>query len=263
VSDTKQRQAEYLQAMGVDLYVHRQSAEAAINVELRAVDEPRAVDPLKAVDKLKAVENTEEAIESGAESPVQTEVKDSAVEQISEPAVAVELEQTGADTPEPEKAAAEQPSSNSKPLHFLWQQQGRYLFLSAQTHKASPQEAQLLDAIVRSIASSNSSERGEGKWPLTDSQQSSDAETQEFLRSFVEGRSELCGTEIVLVLFGEQSFRQFSEVEGDFAALLGKTLSSEGKIEEMRPVPELAEMLVQPQLKSLTWQSIRDLKISS
>ena len=255
----QKQQAEYLQAMGVDLYVHRHSAVVADEIGLvqeeelvqnEALEQSFAPEPVEAPES--KIEVASEAIQPSSD---QVELDRRSVQQKAamEKVVGVEVA-----IDEPQKPAG----LKSVPLNFLWQQQGRYLFLSAQEGQPNQQESKLLDAIVRSISPSAYSESGEGKWPLTESQPTTETEIREFLNSFVQGRSELCGTEVVLVLFGEKSQKQFTELEGDFEDLLGKVIENEGKVCEFRVVHSLQTMLEEPQSKVLTWQAIRDLRPS-
>lgn len=256
----QKRQAEYLQAMGVDLYIHRDSAvvsdelESAPKSELvesAALEQPIAVEQVEARQpKIEvAVEPIQPASQS-AELDSKPIPKKSAMDEVVKADASKDTER------EPQ-------GLTSVPLNFLWQQQGRYLFLSAQERQPSQQESKLLDAIVRSISPSAYSESGEGKWPLTESQPTTETETREFLNSFVHGRSELCGTEVVLILFGEKSQKQFGEIDGNFENLLGKLVENEGKVCEFRIVHSLQTMLEEPQSKALTWQAIQDLRASA
>lgn len=251
----KERQAEYLQAMGIDLYILRQSDASIYSA---------VADEAKSFSNGEAKVEAEQSVDTTLAAAVEVPLEPPELDVQPRPDAPPESVESGPELESVQKNLAEEEADiQSAPLHFLWQQQGRYLFLSAQLQQPSPQESNLLDAIVASISSSTNSERGEGRWPLAENQKTTETETSEFLGSFVNGRSELCGTEIILVLFGVQSVRQFPEIEGNSEELLGKTLPSEGKIEEFRPVPSLADMLGNPALKSVTWQSIRDLKVSS
>ena len=145
-----------------------------------------------------------------------------------------------------------------EPLHFLWQQTDSSLMLSVQIDQPTDQHARLLQAIAASLRPSDL-QGGSGKWPLTDAQKTTEIETQQFLSSFVQGRSEQTGSGLNLILFGEQSLSQFPNLEGGYQQLIGKVLPGVGKISEFRLVPSLEDMLADPKSKSLTWQNIRDL----
>lgn len=247
----QERQAEYLQALGVDVYVRRQPAAIASEAPLVSLDPTQARQSALSTepDNAPAQKTTEvpPQIEIAAEVPDLAPVEQT--NSVIEPASLPDGAGQG------QKAAL-----LDSPLHFIWQQQGRYLFLSLQEATPENREARLLDAVVRSISASAYSERGQGKWPLSDSQQTSREETRNFLASFIQGRSELCGTDIILLLFGKASLKHFPEIKDDFEALLGQKLpTQQSGIEELRVLPGLAQMLQAPELKVLAWQAIKDL----
>jgi hypothetical protein len=251
----QRRQAEYLQAMGVDLYVHRDSAASKNDIATEPPEE--AVHTQKTVELVRAFDadtETQATVETNLESAAElAQTAESPKDEIATP-----IEQKPEVAPTPE-AEIEIENISVSPLHFLWQQCGSNLFLSAQKDQHNGQQVKLLESIVHSVASS-SVEKGEGKWPLTDAQPTTKTETQEFLTSFVQGRSEQSDGDITLILFGKESTAQFCEIEGEFGTLVGQKLPAQGQVAHYRPVHSLAEMLAHPQLKALTWQSIRDLK---
>ncbi|MBT5330392.1 MAG: hypothetical protein HOL48_01260 [Porticoccaceae bacterium] len=239
--ERQKHQSEYLRAMGVDIYVQRPASDMeadALGFESEVITEdaeeaPSSSEmvakssPLKSEDILKAEPEVEVAGQ---------QVKDDSL-----------LEEEPADI-----------GIAIEPLHFLWQQTDSSLMLSVQIDQPTDQHARLLQAIAASLRPSNL-QGGSGKWPLTDAQKTTEIETQQFLSSFVQGRSEQTGSGLKLILFGEQSLSQFPNLEGGYQQLIGKVLPGVGKISEFRLVPSLEDMLADPKSKSLTWQNIRDL----
>ena len=224
--------------MGVDLYVHRHAVVAAEVLESDEIEQQSAqqitTGPAQ-IESVKVATQTEES-QAAPEETSETDIQQQRVE----------------------ASASDSEKITLPPLHFLWQQSGSCLFLSAQRDQHNIQQSKLLESIVLSVTNSVA-EKGEGKWPLTDSQQTTEIEAREFLNSFVQGRSEQSGSHVTLVLFGEESKKQFSDLKAEYQELLGKNLPGSGVIQEFRLTPSLADMLDQPQLKAVTWQTIRDL----
>lgn len=260
--------ADYLKAMGVDIYVHRQS------VSLDATDLEDSTDNKESLSvEIKGVENKSTEVKSteirtvksvAPSIPVTPILVDDLLDNKEDLEALDSIETITSDQANKAEPVSES-QQQSAPLYFLWQQSGSSLFLSAQSARPDKRHAQLLDAIARSIGASEV-HRGEGKWPLIDSGLTSELETREFLTSFVQGRSSTSNSDpdsstgLTLVLLGEESAQHFI-FDKDFEEVLGSKIARQGVIREIRPVPSLDDMLSKPQLKSVTWQSICDLKV--
>lgn len=244
--ERQKRQTEYLRAMGVDLYVQRPASDLVSDT----------------VDFESIVGNGESGV---APQPTQSEHKaktsplkpeDLLESKLEADEAAGELKQDI--QPEPSQEEPLESEVAVEPLHFLWQQTDSSLMLSVQLDQPTDQQTRLLQAVARSLNPSKL-QGGSGKWPLTDAQKTTEKETQQFLSSFVQGRSEQTGAELKLILFGKESQRQFPALDGDFQKLVGKILPGDARVSEFRLVPSLEDMLAEPRTKSLTWHSIRDL----
>lgn len=261
--------AGYLQAMGIDLYVQRSQADSAQELLSSAGNPDEELD--KSADKNAHKEVVEEAILETEEAPViEISARTSFKEPDSQepaPEEKVSISETSPESPSAALDSAIEPASElasppAEPLYFLWHQVGELLFLTAASQKQTAEQTKLLGAIVGSLSRTEKVERGTGNWPLVGSQPSSANEAQDFLASFVAGRGEQFGGAMTLVLFGEESQKQFVEIEGKFEDILGSKIPSQSDLKEFRLVPALAEMLEKPYLKSIAWQSLRDLRSS-
>ena len=257
--------ADYLQAMGVDLYVHRSQVDSA--QESLSVDTPdeESNKDLDANAKKEAVEPV--TLETNKVPRIETELDSDSKEPDSQQPVPQKLapeekESVTEKSPESESTSITETSIPAEPLYFLWHQVGELLFLTAASQIQTAEETKLLGAIIGSLSRTEKVERGTGNWPLVGSQPSSENEAQDFLASFVAGRGEQCDGAMTLILFGQESQKQFVEIEGVFEDILGSKIPSQTDLKEFRLVPALADMLDKPYLKSIAWQSLRDLRIS-
>ncbi|GEM_PF-1996791 len=259
--------AEYLQAMGVDLYVHRSQLDSdQESSSVENAEEGRLEDKVEdrveiRTDKAAESTGTKAKLEMPAEA---VEVPGADVAEGSAPSVLTQEESSAVSESSSEESIvpAKIALPLAEPLYFLWHQVGELLFLTAASQQQSTEEAKLLGAIIGSLSRSEKLERGTGNWPLVGSEPTSQNEAQDFLASFVAGRGELCGSAMTLVLFGEESKNQFTEIKGDFEDILGSKIPSQSELKEYRLVPSLADMLNKPYIKSIAWQSLRDLRTS-
>jgi hypothetical protein len=240
--------ADYLQAMGVDLYVHRLQVDSA--QESSSVDTPEA-ELNKDVDE-GGEQETVDPISLEAKKVAEKEISAGPDPKKSAPKEKVSITET---SPEPPSEPLKSSSKPAVPLYCLWHQVGELLFLTAASHKQTAEETKLLGAIIESLSRPEKVERGTGGLQPTN-----ENEAQEFLASFVAGRGEHCEGSIILILFGQESQKQFVEIEGDFEDILGSKISSQTDLKEFRLIPALADMLDKPYLKSIAWQSLRDLR---
>ena len=235
--------------MGVDLYVSRSAPQSALISEpvIEVAVESHQIPPIVSVESItEVVSKSETAPKAKVEEPLQAERLNS--EQEAQPA-SQQLNDSE-DTTEAatevaiESAKADEPSID--PIYFIWQQAGSRLFLSASFEKQGTAETKLLEAIVRSLGDVGKADKGSGNWPLENSARSTQSEAEHFLTSFVDGRAELLGEKIQLVVLGELAQKLFPEVTGSFV--------------EIRILPALKDMLSDTSLKPLAWRKIMDLR---
>ena len=257
-------QEEYLKAMGVDLYVPRSAVlPDSSNTEI--------ISPQITDSAITSAELEPSVLEEGVNpnsafevSKPLSEKADISFKAEDRPGVQKESSDSPA-TPEQETPSNTE-ANLAEPLYFLWRQVGNILFLAINAEAQSMAENKLLSSIVIALARPEKVESGTGTWPLEGTSLSSVGEAQQFLQSFIEGRSEVVGQDMTLALLGEHGQAFFPEIEGDFDELIGLKIPTEAKansnikIKEFRILPSLANMLDKPYLKSLAWQSIKDLR---
>ena len=279
--------SEYLQAMGVDIYVPRYASELAESKkDLKTVQDFAVINASNRKDNKLVSESIPADPDEGRTRLTEffTSAPESEVPE-SEEIIALDPDVLGEKTDHSpvnrenteviEKASEKNPvpgpvdeSSPAEPLYFLWQQVGEVLFLTTGVHRQSAEENKLMAAIVMALGRNERVEKGTGNWPLVGSVPGNKAESQNFLSSFVDGRAQISEGILKLVLFGEKSRNQFPQIQGGYNELLGSVISAEAtsspssKLNEYRILPALEDMLEKPYLKSLAWQSIKDLRES-
>lgn len=241
--------AEYLKLMGVDLYVSRSTSSSAMlsdhshEVPAKEAYTPKNVLVEPILDSINA-ENTPQPEALNTEQEIH-DLSQARKGRIDINADAIEIPEI-AESSEIVETSEITEADNIEPIYFLWQQVGSTLFISLSFEQQDNAENKLLSAILSSLGSVEKVDQGRGNWPFESRARGTQSDAEHFLASFVDGRSELLGDKLCLVVLGGMTQKFFPE-----------TTES---LKEIRVLPALIDMLKDASLKPIAWRSIMDLR---
>lgn len=260
---------EYMEALGIDMYVPRRvlpTAKPSVQALL-----PIAKGPFEEAPDVVA-EDASRAIEQAvAKSPSQLAGIIGQLEEISHSLKPGVRRSSADEAPTPvskrvseDQQAIDTASSADKMVRFclnIWQLPG-LLVVDSHLPRAALPTTQLLSNILKAKAASAALPHAEMlKWPvLAHEKQGSLVAAREMLESFIKGRLD-GASNCQCWLLGQAAFEAIAPLDMSFEERLGQSFSHEALGMFAVCLPSLAHMLKTPSIKALTWRAIKDIPL--